>query len=134
MSDQHRARTGLDIAVKHGFKFNGYHDGSTDYTDSDGFIDAPEDLAGSVAEFFDSKVESMQAEIEKLKADNKQWEEMHKSSLYGNIGEIKAQGIEEANNSIDIKPNLSESEYWGYKMAKMDFENYANSLRDKGSD
>ena len=56
MSDQHRAVKALEIAVKHGFKFNTYDDGSTDYTDVDGLVDCPEDLAGSIAEFFDEKI------------------------------------------------------------------------------
>lgn len=56
MSDQHRAKTALDIAVKHGFKFTTYEDGTTDYCDESGFVDDPEDLAGSIAEFFDQRL------------------------------------------------------------------------------
>lgn len=56
MSDQHRAKTALDIAVNHGFKFTAYEDGTTDYCDESGFVDEPEDLAGSIAEFFEQRL------------------------------------------------------------------------------
>ena len=66
MSDQHRALKALDIAKKYGFKFNTYEDGSTDYTDEDGFVDSPEDLAGSVAEFLGEQLEEALQEISSL--------------------------------------------------------------------
>ncbi len=79
MSDQHRAAIALQIAKKYGFNFNTYEDGSTDYTDEDGFFDAPEDLAGSIAEFFDEKMAKLQAENEALKAKLKLIEDKFKS-------------------------------------------------------
>ena len=79
MSDQHRAVTALQIVKKYGFKFNTYEDGTTDYTDEDGFVDAPEDLAGSIAEFFDEKMAKLQAENEALKAKLKLIEDKFKS-------------------------------------------------------
>ena len=70
MSDQHRALKALDLAVKHGFKFNTYEDGSTDYQDKDGFIDSPEDLAGSIAEFFDAKISELRLQLEEERQEN----------------------------------------------------------------
>jgi len=70
MSDQHRAVAALELAVKHGFKFNTYEDGTTDYQDEDGFIDSPEDLAGSIAEFFDSRIKQLEAELEEERQEN----------------------------------------------------------------
>ncbi len=70
MSDQHRAITALEIAVKHGFEYKTYEDGSTDYHDEDGFIDSPEDLAGSIAEFFDKLVNELQKLTNSIEVKN----------------------------------------------------------------